>query len=484
MESNLNRLVLSLSKDEVRHFKLYIQKYDTNLSERKDLSLFDYVRKQGDKYEEDEIVKDLYGKGDKNSFYRLRNRLIAEINKSLLSQYYDETNLNGVLFHILLSRIFQEKRDFVMAHYFLRRAEKKAISASAHDLLDLIYADMIKISNETLEINPEDIIQQRKENRVILHNLQEFEDILAVLIYRIRVSQNMSKGNMEIMRLLNNTIKEFSGNKELSRNKLFRLKTYQAVSRILLQEQNFKALEKYLVNTYKEFVQDHLFDKNSHDTKLGMLTYLVNALFKNKKYKESIAYADMLRDAMQEYGGILHEKYLIYYYNAMVYNYTNINKYKAIEILLEAQQDPLIGKNKFNLTFVNLQLVLQYFDIKEYKKSNKLMVRVRIEENFRMLDQIFQLKILIIELMIRFELQDFDFIESQIPKVRKEYVEQLKEPTLERQKLMLDFLRRAIQVDRLNRDKQLISLAQVLLEETETDSDLINYKEWILSKGF
>jgi hypothetical protein len=294
----------------------------------------------------------------------------------------------------------------------------------------------------------------------------------------------MSKGNMEIMRLLNNTIKEFSGNKELSRNKLFRLKTYQAVSRILLQEQNFKALEKYLVNTYKEFVQDHLFDKNSHDTKLGMLTYLVNALFKNKKYKESIAYADMLRDAMQEYGGILHEKYLIYYYNAMVYNYTNINKYKAIEILLEAQQDPLIGKNKFNLTFVNLQLVLQYFDIKEYKKSNKLMVRVRIEENFRMLDQIFQLKILIIELMIRFELQDFDFIESQIPKVRKEYVEQLKEPTLERQKLMLDFLRLAIQVDRLNRDKQLLSLAQVLLEETEADSDLINYKEWILSKGF
>lgn len=486
MESPLNRLIHSLSKDEVRHFKLFAQKYDAT-TDRKDMALFDYIRKAQDRYVEEKIVRELYNGEDKNSFYRLRNRLTSEVSKSLLIQHYDEADLNGVLFHVLLSRIFQQKRDFATAHFFLRRAEKKAMNASAHDLLDLIYGEMVKLSGESLEIDPEEYIQLRKENRLILQKLQEIDDILAVLTYRIRVSQNFTKGDVEVLRLLDRTIKDYSANTEMARNVVFRMKVYQAVSRILLQEHNYVSLEKYLLKTFREFSQEKLFDRNNHDTKLGMLIYLVNSLFKNGKHKESLQYAAELGKAMGEFNGLLKEKYLFYYYNALINNYAVLDKNKAVDTILAAQDIPEISRNKFNRSFLDIQLALQYFDLGEYRKANKLMVKIRHEDNFKIFDAAFQLKILIVELLIRFELKDADFIEVQSPRIKKEYTDLLKDPSYSRQAIMLDLLSKAILVSNIRSDQKLKTIAGALFEAGEeldsADADLIDYHEWVKNKG-
>ena len=62
------------------------------------------------------------------------------------------------------------------------------------------------------------------------------------------------------------------------------------------------------------------------------------------------------------------DKYLFYYYNALVNNYSEVDEDKAISILQEA-----IVNNKINLVIphsriiFNLNLSLQYFDKKEFK---------------------------------------------------------------------------------------------------------------------
>ena len=317
MEVQLNHIIHTLTKDEVRYFKLFSDRY-ANDSDRKDISLFDYIRKAGERYNEEKIVKTLYGTGDKNSFYRLRNRLLSDLNKSLVTQYYNDSDSNAVLYLILLSRIFREKRDFNSTYYFLKKAEKKAKSLSANEMLDVIYGEMIRISTETLEVDPEEYIRLRKENREILKGLQEIDDILAVLMYRIRVSQNFGSGTVEVAKLLDRIIKDYSESSKMMQNIPFRMKVYQSVSRILLQQHDYVSLEKYLLKTYKEFSKENLFDKNNHDTKLGMLVYLVNSLFKNKKYNDSLHYAAILGKGMEEFNASHREKYLFYYYNALV----------------------------------------------------------------------------------------------------------------------------------------------------------------------
>ncbi|MBX7095976.1 MAG: hypothetical protein K1X56_14735, partial [Flavobacteriales bacterium] len=298
--------------------------------------------------------------------------------------------------------------------------------------------------------------------------------------------QNFGSGTVEVAKLLDRIIKDYSESSKMMQNIPFRMKVYQSVSRILLQQHDYVSLEKYLLKTYKEFSKENLFDKNNHDTKLGMLVYLVNSLFKNKKYNDSLHYAAILGKGMEEFNASHREKYLFYYYNALVNNYAVIDKQKAVEIIEDALQKPEISGNTFNRLFLDIQLALQFFDLKEFRKANKLIVRVRHEDNFKIFDQAFQLKILIAELLIRFELKDADYIESQIPKIRKAYTELLLEESYFRQDQMLQWLKRACISSNLRKDEKLKGISQQLLQEggasDSGDNDLLDYNGWILQK--
>ena len=65
----LNKVIAVMNKEEVRNFKLWLNSTNAS-SARKDILLFDYIRKSADKYDEDSVFKKLYPDDDKNSFYR------------------------------------------------------------------------------------------------------------------------------------------------------------------------------------------------------------------------------------------------------------------------------------------------------------------------------------------------------------------------------------------------------------------------------
>ena len=57
----LNNLVLGMNKEEARFFKLLSNR--TSKEGRKDQQLFDYIRKAGEKYDEQKIFRKPYIKG-------------------------------------------------------------------------------------------------------------------------------------------------------------------------------------------------------------------------------------------------------------------------------------------------------------------------------------------------------------------------------------------------------------------------------------
>ena len=230
----LHQVIGGLSKEEVRHFKLYLTQ--TNNSEaRKDIALFNAIRKSHTDFDETKFHKKHYSEDSKNSLYRLKNRLFEDINRSVNLLYFDFDDSVLLLHYFILSRIYQRKQNFEIAFYYLNKAEKKGLHIENYELLDLLYADFIKLSQETMQVNPEKYISLRKENRKKLHKIQEIDDVLAVLIYRIKVSQGFDRGNQKILEVLQKTINEFSNKTDLKNNTQLRLKIYQSLSRILLQ---------------------------------------------------------------------------------------------------------------------------------------------------------------------------------------------------------------------------------------------------------
>jgi hypothetical protein len=474
-----------MNKEEVRHFKLFANR--TNASaERKDLLLFDHIRNSYPDYNEDKIQKKLYASEDKNTLYRLKNRLMEDVSKSFALQYFENTEFNLILNHIALARLFQSKNQNEIALHFLTRAEKKASELEIVELLDLIYNELIRLSQETLEINPGVYIPKRKANRIKLNRLQEIDDILADVVYNIKTSQNFSGRDYGTLEDLQKKLNDFTKDRAFKNSTPLRFKVYQSVSRIMLQKQDYSSLEKYLLKTFAEFEKQKLFTRSTHETKLQMLTYLINSLFKNGKFNLSLEYTARLENAMKEHNGMLREKYLFYYYNSLVINYSQSDLGRAIGILNEAKDNATIKKLPSYIVFIYANLAVLNFDNRDFKQAVRNLVKLCQEPGFKNLDIGLKFKVHVAELIIRYELEDFDFLEHKLEQVKKDFKKLLNKPEYARQQKIMDIIHLMSLSQSDKRDKTLSQLMNKLVQgkrsDEEAHNDLINYNTWLKPK--
>ena len=101
----LTQLVAVMTKEEVRHLKLYLSRIETQ-AERKDEKLFDYIRTNGQQYDEAKIHRKLYGEHDKNAFYRLRGRLQDVICQNLAMLHESKNDKNKLFLYFSVFHIF------------------------------------------------------------------------------------------------------------------------------------------------------------------------------------------------------------------------------------------------------------------------------------------------------------------------------------------------------------------------------------------
>lgn len=471
-----------LNKEESRNLKIFLNRTNAHQG-RKDVMLFDYVRKNKNDIDEHQLLGKLYDSSiDKNSFYRLKNRLLSDINKSLLILHFDKNDYNLVINLISLAKLFSNKGDYKVAFGYLRQAEQKAIKNEFFDLLDLIYSDLIKLSHESVEFNPIEYIEKRKKNHKSLHVLQEIDDLLAALVYRIKISQNYSTHNYQFTEVLQKTIDEFIDNDEVKKSPKLQFKIYHSISRILLQQRDFISLEAYLKLTYADFLDRGLFNKSNHETKLQMQTYLVNSLFKNNKIEESLESTNSLYKIMGEYDNLLFDKYLFYYYNSLVINYQVSDKNKAIDVLLEAKTKREIQQLPFYTIFVFLNLAVLYFDTKDYKNARKNLAKLKLSDSFKNMDNVFQFKVNIVELLNFYEFGDIDLFDYQLNLIQKDFKDVLKKEAYAREKIFIEIVAKMEVLTQAEIQLKVNEFVQLVPNDESAENDIIDYNEWLKSK--
>ena len=104
----LQSMIQSLQKEEQRFFKIYISRVNHG-EDRKDIALFDMYKEQKELFDEEVASNILYGKKDKNSYYRLKNRLQTELNKSLILQHIEDDEFK-IQFYYSLYKLFEIKK--------------------------------------------------------------------------------------------------------------------------------------------------------------------------------------------------------------------------------------------------------------------------------------------------------------------------------------------------------------------------------------
>ena len=472
MNNALDTIVQSLSKEEVRFFKLFLNRTDNK--NRKDVDLFDYMKKKKGDFTTKDVLKKL--ETNPNNYYQIKNRLYHELNNSMVWQHIWKDNQSKSFSFVLLSRVYKNKGELELAFHYLKKAENEAIDSELYEVLSIIYSEIIKISHELLSIDVDYYIELKRNNIKILSEIDEMDLLLAKIMYDIRTKQNFGKSDISLVKLIKTKYGKISKEKNLVSSTRFRIRLFKMYSRLLLQERDYQSLEKFLIESNNEFGRDKLFNRSNHNEKLTLLTYLTNCLYKTKKYKQSLKYSEQLLISMKEYDSFLYDKYLFYYYNMLVLNYAKTDKKKALDYLNKASKSEAIKRLPSYNAFIYLNRSLIYYYEDNYKESQKNIARLIMQEDFLLLDKSFQLKILVTELMIRISISNKN-LDNKFKDIKKNYKSLLEEENHLREKIMIGLLSKKINNEDIEGDKE--KLMSYMSDYDSEDIDIISYNIWL-----
>jgi len=472
MNNALDTIVQSLSKEEIRFFKLFVKRTDNK--NRKDVDLFDLMRRKNGDYTTKDALKKL--KTNPNSYYQVKNRLYHGLNNSMVWQHIWKDQQSKSFSFVLLSRVYKNKGELELSFHYLQKAEKEAIDSELYEVLSIIYSEILQLSHELISIDVDHYIDLKRNNIKILSEIDEMDLLLSKIMYDIKTKQNFSKSDVSLFKLIKTKYNKISKDKKLVNSPIFRMRLFKMYSRLLLQERDYMSLEKFLIESYNEFENSKLFNRSNHNDKLSLLTYLTNCLYKTKKHKKSLKYAEQLLISMKEYDSFLHDKYLFYYYNMLVLNYAKTDKKKALDYLNKASRSEVIKKMPSYSSFIYLNRALIYFYQNNFSSAQKNMSRLIIQEDFLLLDKALQLKILIADLMIRLVPSQNTIIEK-ILSINENYKELLEEDYHIREKEMIDIISKKVHNEDIVEDKK--KLLDYMSDSDSEDIDIISYNSWI-----
>lgn len=415
----LGEIIRQMSNEDIRSYKIYAKR-SSESADRKDIKLFEAYRKSAEP-NDDEIANKIYGKTiDKNTYHRLKNRLVEEINKSAALGSFDDPETEPY-YLLSLHKYYYGRNRYNLAQHFLKKAKKSAMEIEDFELLDIVYSHGINLSRSIPEMNPESILEKTKINNERLSLKKKIDEKSAVLSYRIRSTQNFAVSRPEELELYEQTVKSAADSGDLMELGTLKLRVLKLKCQLLILRSNFSELASFLIQNYPAIKSIKAFAAVDREMKTEMFIYLINALNAEKKLTEAVQYASDLKAELTDSGKVLYEKYVYFVYQALVNAYSELkNHRKALEVLEEADELNIAAINPTYEIFTLMNSAICRYELGEYSKAAKTIGRLYLSKAYKGIDPALKLKIEAAELIIRYEKGDLDFLEYRIGQFLKD----------------------------------------------------------------
>ncbi len=477
----LQNIIKSLEKEEIKSYKLY-SKRTHDFENRIDIELFNHI-KLNPQWNDAQLFKAVYKTEKADSrYYRLKNKISDDIGVVLSNLNRDEKEIEA-LHLLIIAKVFFKKNELQLAQHYLKLSEKKAIAHEDYSTLEIIYELFIQLSLQNIKESPEQYITKREENSNRLALLRDLENNFSLLSYKLKTTQNLSI-TRSFKLWMTTTLEKTQSLSYVKNSATLRFKVFQNICRLLLLTQDYVALENYLIKSKDGFEKDALFNKDTHEIKLQLYVYLCNASYVLKKHQQALSYAKQLQQALSEYHRLWYEKYVFYYYNILVNNYSKTDPEKAIETLEEAKKQTVIKENPNYMGFVLLNLSITHFDIHKHKAAGKYLVQLYVSDAFKNYDEAFQLKISVFELCNKIESGEIELAEKLVISVFKKLGELKNKETIAVEIAVLHLIQHYINMGypawRSIKDK--ITAFIKKFPAAGEQQTIINYAEWLSSK--
>jgi hypothetical protein len=421
-------VIFSLTSDEVRRFKILSNRFKAD-DEKKLIILFDAIRSE--KYADDDtvLVAELYGVNNpktRNTYYRLRNKLVDNIEKSLVFYHFKYKDSIHAYYDIQLSIMFRERGNYKMALYFLKKAEKKAKALDQFNILEQIYEEYTRLAIKDIEIDIAGKLEERKENQNKVEILRKNTEAIALITQTLK-SSNFSRNKASVIDLLNQTRESVEASAEIFNSSEGKVQIFRTVSALLLQKEAYGQLVEYLDETILDFETNKLFSNDTHATRLLMRIWLIISLFKVYRLERAATELVTLEKEMKMYSKQNYSTYLFNYYNIKINLLKAQGKLpEAAKLIREALAQKELRNRGDSHIFLLRSMADHQFNSQRYQDAVGTLARLKAESSYKKMDEEIRLFVEIFEMITHFEAGDTAHIQNNFKLFKRSFRQTLK----------------------------------------------------------
>lgn len=426
----LETVILSLSSDEVRRYKILSNRFKAE-EEKKLLILFDGIR--SGKYIQDDspLLRELYQEDSpktRNRYYRLRNKLLDSLEKSLIFYHFKYKDSIHALYDIQLSILFRERGHYSVSRYFLKKAEKKAREMDQFSLLEQVYHEYIQLAQKDISFDLEPILERRKANMAKVEKHRKINEALALITQKLKKA-NFSRSQDSVLQLLDSVRTNLEAEENLFLSSEGKFMISRVVSTQLLQKEAFDQLALYLESSLTDFEQEGHFNQNNHATRLHMRFWLANSLFKLYRFSEALDQVKILEEEMHWYEGQNFQTYLFNYYNLRL----NLTKClgqtaESTKLIEEALANETLIQEPTQELYLLVSQADHAFNINAFKEARTIHQRILNHPAFESFGSGLRMHITLFGMVICLEAGITDGAAEYIKNFRKKFRKALKQP--------------------------------------------------------
>jgi len=473
-----------LNKADLRNFKLFVKRSNINKDEFQVINLLD-AYKSGEFETDVELTKSVFPDLKMNGFYRLKNRMLEDIHKSLLIINFAKDERIHILNLLVLAQVFKYKQAFKIAFELLVQAQKKAAENDLLEMLQFVYNEIISLSLDYADIPLFEYLDKKNDIAKKLVHYSKAKDFITIISYKLKnLSDDVSGEN--IIDELENILKELKANELLKQSIAIRFQVNSVVRNILRQKKDYEAIISYLEKSLIDFENDGLFTKVHFKHKLSMLVWIINANLSIYKFNKVLELSEQLLLAINEYKGLYYDTYIWTYYQSVFSASFYLGKIeKCNELLTTWKKENSVDSHSYYNLFLEVNNVVVQYCLGNIKKAMKAIAALMVPKVLLAYSSDIRFNFIIVDLILYYENKDFDFLLYQIKEVKRKYNHILKLDEMAAEKKFLNLLHKMAKAGSSKWGDALIANINAFIETEAINQKRISsikYKVWLKAK--
>ncbi|WP_103072524.1 hypothetical protein [Aquimarina sediminis] len=416
----ISSIIHTLTDEEKRSFIVQLRQKNKR-NDTKNVQLFKLLDTTAT---DKDLDIQIYGKKSKGAYHALCKRLHDSLIDYIASKsFVEETSEEMETIKLLrVSRIFFEQKQYKIAFKTITKAEQKAKTYALFSILNEVYYTLIQYAhlNPTLELDI--LLANFKSNK---ESLQQEENLN---LFYASVQHELLHQKRNVVPVIKNTLSKFgiSLDQDLTFRSLFKI--LEITNKTAHVTREYHTILPFVEETYKQIdAKEGLMDKHLF-YHIQILYYVANSYFRNKDFKTSQHYLEMMLEQMKKYDN----KYLKRFYpqysllQSLNLNYTN-QATSAILMLENFDYE----KHKDQITYLldlKLSLIVYYFQQLRFKEALGILNDFYHSDHWytEKAGIAWVIKKNLIEILLRIELDHIDLVESRVNSFRKKHGTYLK----------------------------------------------------------